>query len=91
MIPKALLTAATDPELRPGDLAVYVHLHEHLDYLTYRRLKQKWLARVLHLDRSTLSRAMARLLDGGYLELCPEDSGGRGAASRYRIPYSPDH
>lgn len=89
MIPKALLTAATDPELHPRDLAVYVFLHAQLDYLTYRPLKQTWLVRHLRISRETLSRSLASLLKRGYLER--QVRRGRGAISNYRIPFSPAH
>lgn len=92
MIPKALLTAATDPELESRDLAVYVFLHAQLDYLSYRRLKQTWLTRQLRMSRTRLSHSISKLLERGYLELDPEQQRGRrGALSSYRIPFSPAH
>lgn len=90
MIPQALLVAATDPELRSRDLAVYIFLHGQLDYFTYRHLKQEWLARQLNLDRTTLAHSFVRLVKGGYLE--PATKGpkhGPGKATRYRLPASP--
>jgi len=91
MIPKPLLTAATDPRLRPPDLAAYVLLLAHLDYLTYRRLKLRWLAKALQMDPGNLSRTLHRLIDRGYLELSPDDgeASAKRLSARYRIPFSP--
>lgn len=89
MIPKGLLDAATDPELRPSDLALYVFLHAQLDYLTYRPIKQTWITRHLQTSRENLSRGLTRLLERGYLEL--QGKARAGAIGRYRIPFSPGH
>jgi DNA-binding MarR family transcriptional regulator len=86
MIPKALITAATDPALRPNGLAVYTLLHAHLDYLEYRPIKQAWLARQLQMAAPHLSNAIRALCERGYLE---RRGNGAGAIARYRIPVSP--
>lgn len=87
MIPKSLLTAATDPELKPRDLSVYVYLHGQLDYLKHRPIKQTWLGRKLHMKQGNLSQAINRLARLGYLDRGGQDDNHIGL---YRLPYSPN-
>jgi DNA-binding MarR family transcriptional regulator len=86
MIPKAFLTAATDPELRPAELRLYIFLHFHLDYVAFRPVKQTWLTRHLALTRENLSRGISRLCELGYLDR--QKQRGRGSVQQYRIPLS---
>lgn len=80
-----ILTAATDPDLRPRDLGVYVLLYAQLDTQTYRPLKQSWLGRQVSMHRVSALRAIARLVNAGYLELGPAE----GQAHTYRLTVSP--
>ena len=86
MIPKAFLTAALDPDLRPGELRLYIFLHFHLDYVDFRPIKQTWLTRHFHQTRESLSRAINRLCERGYLDR--RERTRRGHVHLYRIPFS---
>jgi DNA-binding MarR family transcriptional regulator len=82
----SLLTAATDRSLHRGDLAVLLFLHAHLDYETYRPLKQSWLARSAHLPQGNVSRSLKKLVAGGYC--VPRPIEGYCHRLEYRLPLS---
>ena len=91
MIPKALHSASTDPALHKSALAVYVFLHGHLDYYTFRPLKRAWLGRQMSLHDSYLTKMLQLLVRRGYLERGPkeQDHPGNPGVWTYRICLSP--
>ena len=73
MIPLALHQASTDTALNHAALRVYVFLHGHLDYYTFRPVKLVWLSRHLTLHQSYLTKILQLLTRRGYLERGPRE------------------
>ena len=86
MIP-AYDDARRDPALHGPPLAVYLHLlHDVLDPVSFRPVKQLALASETNFSLSTIERAMALLLERRYLEREPGHHAT--GARRYRLVYS---
>lgn len=85
MIPPALKDASTDARLQGADMRMLVYLAGFLDPGEYRTLKLWPVARELHMNKATASRAIRRLVDCGYLREGPRQEDGKRA---YLILYS---
>jgi predicted transcriptional regulator len=73
-----------DPALRGNPRELYVYFHERLDVLQYRAVKHSEIGSALRLEDSSVAKAIARLLDCGYIERGAKD----GQVCTYRLIYS---
>ena len=80
--------AVTDDRIEPRDLQVLALLGRHTDNLGWCCRSQVRMAKELRCGRATVQRALARLVDVGYLEHRPQwrRSGGDAAAD-YRVVF----
>ena len=66
-VPQAVRDAATDPRLKPRDLAVLVTIYCELDPIDYRPIKNRWLANRVGMSPRNVIRALDRLTTYRYL------------------------
>jgi predicted transcriptional regulator len=84
MIPR-LHDAARDRDLRDSALRVYLTLIYDLSPVEWRPVKHLALAKHLEISESTIERAIASLLQRGYLEAGTRTPG---SPQHYRLVYS---
>lgn len=78
MIPPALNDASTDPKLQGAEMRMLMYLHARLDPGEYRTLKLWGVAREVHMNKATVSRAIKTLVTQGYLREGPrQEHGGK--------------
>lgn len=63
----AFRQACADPAISGQPLKVYVHLHDRLDVVQYRRVKIFALAELLGMHEGNVARALKTLISRGYL------------------------
>jgi hypothetical protein len=80
----AFATALQDHALRGNPKDVYVWCHEHLDTVDFRAVKVIEVEQDLQMNRVTVTRALDRLVEYGYLKRGPRD----GRIWTYRLVYS---
>jgi DNA-binding MarR family transcriptional regulator len=76
VISPALIEAATDARLRGADFRVLGHLHGTLAPGEYRTIKLWVVARALHMNKATVSKALRTIVACGYLREGPRQEGG---------------
>lgn len=79
----ALKDAAYDRELSGMEIRVYLVLVYELDLQVFREVKQAYIAGRLAVDQGTISRALARLKESGYLDRLADPRG----VTKYRLVY----
>lgn len=85
-LPYALDEVPLDPELDGTPTKVYLYLIRRLDRAEYRPVKAWALAVALQIRPQTAGKALRVLVEKGYLQQAPLDSGeGARAARRYRL------
>lgn len=73
MIPQPFSRAAGDRRLNQHDLRVLVYVYGELDWLEYRSAKLSVVSLATSVNKADVSRAMARLVEFGYLVRGPND------------------
>jgi predicted transcriptional regulator len=79
--PPSLRDAKSDPELRGAPLSVFLHVFDTLNPQRFEPLKVSALASDIHMDEGTAWRALAKLIERGYLERGTDE----GRIGTYRI------
>lgn len=67
----AIAQAERDPALRGMPIVAYHNLLDVLDVHEFRPVKQLWLVSQMRCSEKTVERAMAKLVQAGYLERGP--------------------
>jgi hypothetical protein len=80
----AFRDAARDRTIRGNAFFVYVWCDEHLDPVEFRYVKHSQLEKQLGLSDSSISDAIARLVERGYLAVGPRS----GRTASYRLYHS---
>lgn len=80
-LPQTLVVAARSGKLHGSTLAVLIELHEWIGTDEYRTVKAWCIAERLHVDRAQVYRALATLLELGYVEQGEQ----LGTARTYRL------
>lgn len=85
-----LVVAARDRRLNRDAYRVLLELHTRLDWREHRTAKLWALAKTLHLHEASVSRAITRLREAGYLEAGPRDESRRTYRLSLPVGVAPD-